>query len=1825
MGKTKKEVAREDNEISELNHARKVICARLERFAQFLHDNKEDIFQIEIRLKSVEEDFSEFDKIQTRLEYLVPEENENRLDTESAFYSKIALAKKFIADHKKLNDKIEQNRMLKDLATPESGNRLGNLASFQSYSAGGVARLPDLGLPSFYGKYETWYSFKDIFDSLVNNRVDLSEIDKFLYLKLCCKGDALKLIDSLNVTTANYSIALDLLQKRYENKRAIINHHVNTLLFNLPQVPKESAAQIRILLDSVHQNTTALKKMQIPVEHWDLMLIPIILQKMDDRTKREWETKQTDQKLPTLNELIEYLTKKCFILEAMYNNNNPNLKVSRNYDKGAIQKSNTKCFLTEQYVQNYPNSYNREIKCCVCQESHFIYHCSKFSNMPMSEKYTVIRQLKLCNNCLRSGHSKNDCLSSGCKKCKLKHNTLLHIDRNYEIKSNHGNTAYLSRPISQPHEILADTRETQNSNRNQSVYLHPPKVLSHNESYRPPIDRENNNSVIEINETKNSKNNEPIVKEMSSGSYSSLISNQVLLSTATVLVSDKKGNWHESNTLLDSGSQSHLISNSLCEKLGLKRDKINIPLSGINQMVTNISYKTQATIKSKFDTFQTSLSFLVLSKITEKLPTFRFEKSKIKYPRNINLADERFNIPKEIDMLLGAGIFYELLLSGRIRLGENMPTLHETRLGWIFTGVLNFNANQNNQKVICNLSTKVTNKDLNDTLTKFWTIEELSNETFLSKDEQICENYFTKTTTRNHDGKFIVQYPFRETIENLLGDSKTIALKRFNNLEKRFNKQEGLKQQYVDFMKEYEGLGHMTFKCNLDNDNSTEHKSYFLPHTAVLRDSVTTNCRVVFDASAKTSSDVSLNDLLLTGPNIQPDLFSILLRLRLRKIVLISDIKMMYRCILINPKERDFQQILWRENTNEPVKVFTLNTVTYGTSSAPFQATRCLKELALLNEEKYPRTSKLIQNSFYMDDMLVSVNSKKEAIEIYHELTEILSQAKFDLRKWSSNDKTILNYILEKSEIKDDKLVLFHEEKDLKTLGISWDANEDKLKYSINVAINEKKVTKRTVLSTISQIFDPLGLVGPVIITAKLFIQELWQQKFDWDQDIPNYLKERWLQFVSELEILNQISIKRHVLLPHAVTIELYGFSDSSEKAYGACVYLCSIDKNGDKVIRLLTAKSKVAPLKQQTLPRLELLAAHLLAVLVNKIKFIIDLNISKCSYFTDSTIVLAWLKIEPNKLKTFVANRISKITQVSNVESWKHVRSSDNPADIISRGFKPKELLESDMWFNGPKFLRTNEYLKNTDEPIISDTIPELKINAINLSATEKSDETELKIFEKYSSFFKLSRVIACIYRFKNRTLKKIPVKSKVLSVEELREALLILIRLAQQESFKTEILDLRKFKKISNESKILNLNPFLDSENILRIGGRLMNSKIEFDHKHPIILPYKHKLTDLIIRDMHLKHLHAGIQNLLSIIRLKFWIINGKNAVKRVIKSCLVCYRVNPKPGQFLMGSLPSERVNPSRPFSNCGVDYAGPIFVKEGTLRRSKLVKTYICIFVCFATRAVHIELVQDLTTNSFLNALKRFCARRGKPSNIHSDNGSNFVGANNYFIELYHLINDEAHNNAISSFLAGDRVKWHFIPARSAHVGGLWEAAVKSTKFHLKRVIGEASLNFEEMYTILVQIESCLNSRPLTPLSTDVNDYAPLTPSHFLIGDSLASCPEAEFLEIKISRLSRYQRLQQLYQQFWDRWSKEYLTSLQTRSKWKKDIQNSLKTGTLVVLVENNLPPLRWPMARVIELHPGKDNVVRVVSVRMANGAVLRRSVAKICVLPVDTES
>ncbi|XP_018368315.1 PREDICTED: uncharacterized protein LOC108764526 [Trachymyrmex cornetzi] len=414
---------------------------------------------------------------------------------------------------------------------------------------------------------------------------------------------------------------------------------------------------------------------------------------------------------------------------------------------------------------------------------------------------------------------------------------------------------------------------------------------------------------------------------------------------------------------------------------------------------------------------------------------------------------------------------------------------------------------------------------------------------------------------------------------------------------------------------------------------------------------------------------------------------------------------------------------------------------------------------------------------------------------------------------------------------------------------------------------------------------------------------------------------------------------------------------------------------------------------------------------------------------------------------------------------------------------------------------------------------IPEVKKANICLSAAEamKPDAT---FTQKFSSFTRFRRVIAYCLRFvANARLKGFQSHLRrigALSVQEIEDSTLVIIKQVQAAEFADELGCLQAGLQINHKSKLRDLYPFLDSKDRIRVGGRLSRApQVPYQQKHPIVLPGNHHITELLIRHEHYRNLHAGQSAVLTALRMQYWLLSGRSAVRRVLRKCIVCFRSRPTGTKQLMGDLPLYRITQARPFLNVGVDYAGPFQVK---LSRNKTTKAYVCLFVCLAVKAVHLELVNDQSSSCFLNAFKRFIARRGLCANLYSDNGTNFVGANNALNELTEFLLQRSTQDDIKTYLSEQAISWHFIPAYSPHMGGLWEAAIKSAKTHMHKVIGPTTLTFEELYTVLTQIEACMNSRPLTVMSQDINDLNVLTSGHFIIGEPLTAIPERDVSDV-----------------------------------------------------------------------------------------------------------
>lgn len=601
---------------------------------------------------------------------------------------------------------------------------------------------------------------------------------------------------------------------------------------------------------------------------------------------------------------------------------------------------------------------------------------------------------------------------------------------------------------------------------------------------------------------------------------------------------------------------------------------------------------------------------------------------------------------------------------------------------------------------------------------------------------------------------------------------------------------------------------------------------------------------------------------------------------------------------------------------------------------------------------------------------------------------------------------------------------------------------------------------------------------------------------------------------------------------------------------------------------------------------------------------------------------MLYWLRSH-KPLKVFVGNRVSKINEATKGIRWRHVRTHDNPADIVSRGSSAKDSVDNNLWWHGPSWLRSLEKEWPVSRIDVEQITPPKNVDVefrheVHAHVCSQPDD----IVHRFSSFNRLIRVTATCKRFIFNCQRSSERKTGNLTRDELISAQRLWILQTQRQNYYNELRQCRRDLPVDSKSKLISLAPFVDGNGLLRVRGRLENSMLSYDEIHPVILPPNAHFTHLITDRFHQRTMHGGPQLMLSIIRRKYWIVNARATIHHFVHKCITCYRQRASTKHQLMASLPAPRVQrSSRPFTHTGVDYCGPFEIRASKGRGIKTYKAYVAVFVCLMVKAIHVECVDGLTSDAFLAAFRRFVARRGMPSNMYSDNGTNFVGAANELEKQFNQITKENERKITDKYI-DDGIQWHFIPPGSPHFGGLWEAGVKSVKFHLRRVIGETKLTYEEMSTLLCQIEACLNSRPLCANTENPTDLTALTPAHFLVNTDLLTIPEPSIIEINPNRLNHWQKIQQMRQCFCKRWQSDYLSQLQQRPKWQIELPN-LKIDELVLVRDDRLSSSQWPLGRIIEIHPGNDGCVRVVTVKTSTGTY-KRNITKICRLPINIE-
>ncbi|XP_046801121.1 uncharacterized protein LOC124418533 [Lucilia cuprina] len=926
-----------------------------------------------------------------------------------------------------------------------------------------------------------------------------------------------------------------------------------------------------------------------------------------------------------------------------------------------------------------------------------------------------------------------------------------------------------------------------------------------------------------------------------------------ILPTALVNVRDRDGNFVACRVLLDTASEYSYVTEDCIKRLGLPRSASRMPLSGIQSIKADPTRgHAFVHIRSRLSGKSVDTLVHILGHITASLPRSTIISYDSTLFTNLNLADPHWNRSSPIDILLGADEVWDVLSMEKLENDQGKVVAVSTIFGWVVTsGILPCEGHAP--------ATLLTLVDLDRSIRAFWEIEDCSNISNKKDAESlIVEQHFDTTHRRHNDGKYIVELPFKED-DIKFAETYKGALARFNATERRLSRNPDPGAQYVEFMREYESLGHMR-ELSPDEIEVPYGRVYYLPHHPV----VGSKLRVVFDGSFQDASGSSLNSKLYIPPSIQRNLFAVCLRFRLHEFVFSADIVKIFRQIWVSESHRNFQRILWRETPGKPLKHFQLCTVTYGTASAPFLSVRVLEQLAIDYNKSHPNASKILLEDFYVDDVLTGASSEQQLKQYRDELVDLLQQAGFQLSKWVSNSDTL-------KQTNHNTPSFLKDNDSTKVLGIHWYSDEDRIRYKICLG-DPQHVSKRTILSDVARIFDPLGLVSPVVIKFKILFQELWLMNLGWDDPLPPDIADVWMKYREDLRNLNRLRLPRFV--PNMNTdITLHGFSEASLKAYSAVIYCLVKDKHGNIKLSLIASKTRVSPLKQISLPRLELCGALLLTRLMKSVILSLPHTNIQLRAWCDSTVVLSWLSVQPITLKTFVGNRTAEILETLPRSAWGHVCSKENPADCASRGLMMNQLLNHDLWWSGPTFLKTSQQPESdSSQATINNTEVEAEMKTTTThSLTTRQHPTE-RLLERTlantSSWWKLLRIAAYVRRFVNLRVRKVKNPNTFLTFDEIAQANITCLKMAQ-DYFSSERIKLQRGLDLDKGSKLTRLSPYIDELGLLRVGGRIRHSELANAVQHPIILPGKHKISNLILEEQHIRNLHPGVSTLFVIIR--------------------------------------------------------------------------------------------------------------------------------------------------------------------------------------------------------------------------------------------------------------------------------------------------------------------------------------------------------------------
>ncbi|XP_017468539.1 PREDICTED: uncharacterized protein LOC108360659 [Rhagoletis zephyria] len=1581
-------------------------------------------------------------------------------------------------------------------------------------------------LPEFDGRPEDWPMFREAF-TMTTEEYHYNDRQNMMRLQKAIKGRAREVVECLLIHSGNVSRVLSTLGDRFGRPEQLVKSQIAKIQGVAP-IAENRIDQIVPFATKVQNLSSFLQSANCDHHLSNPTLMDELLSKLPVQRRIDWARHAlTIVPRPNICHFSDWLQELSKLVPSAMVNTNAD---SRQSGRG---ENRTRFFHTQDI-----NSGNRDPSVCVlCKGRHSINRCKRFLHMQVGQRWRVVRQNKLCFNCLKSDHRSGDCTEQhrcDVDRCTRKQHELLHFRQQ-------GSTD--------------GQRQLETATRQQ--------VLTNT-----IVDKPSSKLLYKILPVR-------------------LYANGRVISTFA---------------LFDDGSAISMMNSELAGRLGLKGQKENLTLQWFGgTTVTEQSSRVDVEI-SGVAKYNKRFSLRNVSTVANlQLPAQTLQRSELHYRhRHLPIKEYVGAVP---ELLVGLDNAHLSISKKTADDGGNGYSVTLTKLGWIVYGGNDRDIGDRRQFVNF-VKTDDSAERLERLVSEYLINEDLgvrdAVEVVEAADIAKAKTLLEETTVRK--GSHFETGLLWKHADVALPDSRKMAENRKLALEKKFKRDENFKSAYVKVIEEYEAKGYAR-KLTPEEITAGGKRSWYLPHFGVWNANKPGKMRLVFDAAAKVNG-VSLNSALLSGPDLNQPLATILLKFRERPVGVCADIVEMFHQVKIRSQDQAAQRFIWRTDSKQPFVVYGMDVMTFGVTCSPSSAQFVKNKNAEEFREQFPEAANAIINNHYVDDFVHCFSTVDKAIRTTKQVAWIHKQGGFDLKRFVSNSEQLMKQMNNEEKrpaclnLDRDNVGIFQ-----KVLGLHWDTLNDDFRFVLSFAkvdpivrAGTRRPTKRGLLSVTMSVFDPFGMAAEYTMEANLLLQATWRAGIDWDEPIPDELQEAWLRWLTAIKRLEEVSVPRcYGLGFHQLPVELHVFADASEVAYAAVAYWRFPEGTRTPNPIFISGKAKCAPLKLTSIPRLELQAAVLATRLRKSILQCHGKIPKRVVMWSDSKTVLAWVKSDYWRYKPYVAHRVNEILEASDVNEWRWVPSALNPADW---GTRPKADRRSSTWISGHPFLSQDESLWPSNE-VTPNTQDELRANFSVLTVN-----IDNAMFTKFSSLVRLTRVVGWILRFQNNCRKDASEKrSGGLSALEIKSAEIAIISSVQRQSFADEYCALIAEKQVERSSPLRTLTPMLDEEGVIRVGGRIDAAVAIPPHsRRPIILPKRHHVTALVVDYYHKIWKHQNESTIVAEIRRRYWIPQIRTEVRRAMKKCPVCIKEKAKPNPPQMGQLPPDRLTPFvRPFTYVGLDYMGPFTVAIG--RRSE--KRWIALFTCLTVRAVHLELARDLTTDTCLMCIRNFMNRRGTPVRIRSDNGTNFIGADK---ELRRQRID-FDNGVISNALANKNIEWVFNCPLNRHAGGCWERLVRSVKRAMGHALNNENIQEHCLYSLMCEAENIVNARPLTHIPLDEHTDEPLTPNHFLLGTPNSEQTPHPQEEKMIPTRKMWYKVQQMQHRFWRKWIDEYLPDLTRRTKWY-GVQNPLAVGDVVLLCDTNVHRSKWQMGRITQVFPSKDGQVRAALVQTKDGVYKR---------------